>query len=91
MVKEHRLVFDIEDLSCLAYGCPHCKQEITYRLDGKCRPSTTCHGCGESLTREFDMKSEDARFKLISTLRRLIDEEDPKVQVKFVVNEVEDE
>ena len=37
MVKEHRYVFDVEDITKLIYTCPHCDMEVSYPIEGKIR------------------------------------------------------
>lgn len=66
MVKEHRYLFEIPDITSLIHECLSCGKEASYRLDSDDVPAPTCAGCRQPLFDEMD-----AEYQFLFALRRL--------------------
>ena len=85
MVKEHRYIFDAEDISSLVYACHHCKNEVVVRVNGEGKPGKKCSSCGESIM-EPAFDSIDPNITILLNLRTLLmARATSKVQLRFVV------
>ena len=72
MVKEHRYVFDLEDITKLIYTCPHCDMEVSYPIQGKFEPSTHCSSCSAPFM-ERSMNQRDPNITFFYNLRALLE------------------
>ena len=84
MVKEHRYLFDVSDITGIVYSCLHCKQEVVCRLDSEYTPGDTCVSCGQRLAPVGPNGINPART-LLTNLRHLLRMQDPTARVQFVV------
>ena len=80
MVKEHRYVFDVEDITKLIYTCPHCDMEVSYPIEGKFNPSTDCSSCSQPF-----MERTDPNIRFLYNLRGLLKLSKPRVRLSIVV------
>ena len=51
MVKEHRYLFDVADITEVVYACPkcQCKMGFPVRAEHAPTPSENCQSCGEPI------------------------------------------
>ena len=85
MTKEHRYVFDVEDISGLALVCRKCETEVVYRIDGKYFPADHCVGCDARLGMPAIADGEDPSFDLLRNIRRVAKLDNPVVKLRFIV------
>ena len=85
MVKEHRYVFDVADISSLIFTCQNCGQEVVCKLEGEFSPGDHCVSCSESLSTTNTKNGIDPHHTLLINLRRVLKVSDASVKVKFVV------
>ena len=88
MVKERRILFDVADITGIAYSCLHCRQEVMLELDGEYAPADTCVSCGQPLAPVGSSGINPART-LLTNLRHLLRVKDPTARVRFVVLDTE--
>ena len=91
MVREDRLVLDIEDIRAVEFDCPSCGHECIYPLRGSSCPGPKCSSCGETLTDDFKLRRPDYKSELLHLLRKILSEKRPVVKARLVVTANEEE
>ena len=86
MVKEHRYLFDLEDISSLIYTCNKCGHEAVCKIDGDFAPTPHCAGCRNPILKP-NVDGIDARVTFLINLRHVLDlmKADKSVRLRLTV------
>ena len=79
MVKENRVLYDIQDLEGLTCYCTACKQEVLYRLNGPAKLPSKCPLCHADWY--DDMQREVPEVVLLNTFRYIYNRKEPPAVV----------
>ena len=87
MMKEHRYVFDLEDITKLIYTCPHCDMEVSYPIEGEFGPrSTDCSSCSQPFM-ESSTNRANPNIAFLYNLRALLKLPKPRVRLSIVASD----